>query len=39
VRHFFWDLGKGFDLPTVARTNWVVVGASVVLTLLTLLLV
>jgi succinate dehydrogenase / fumarate reductase cytochrome b subunit len=39
VRHFFWDLGKGFDLPTVARTNWVVIGASVVLTLLTLLLV
>lgn len=39
IRHFAWDLGKGFDLPTVARTNWVVIGASVVLTLLTLLLV
>mgnify|MGYP000854699755 FL=1 len=39
IRHFFWDFGKGFDLPTVARTNLLVIGASVVLTILTLLLV
>ena len=39
IRHFFFDLGKGFDLPTVARSNWYVIGASVVLTGLTLLLV
>ncbi len=39
IRHFFFDFGKGMDLPTVAWTNWLVIGASVVLTLLTLLLV
>ena len=39
IRHFFWDFGKGFELPTVAWTNWVVIGASAVLTVLTLLLV
>ena len=39
IRHFFFDLGKGFDLPTVARSNWYVIGASVVLTVLTLMLV
>ena len=39
IRHFFFDLGKGCDLPTVARSNWYVIGASVVLTGLTLLLV
>lgn len=39
IRHFVWDFGKGFALDSVARTNWVVIGASVVLTILTLLLV
>ncbi|WP_417589284.1 succinate dehydrogenase, cytochrome b556 subunit [Pararhodobacter oceanensis] len=39
IRHFFWDSGKGFELDTVARTNWFVIGGSVVLTLLTLLIV
>jgi len=39
LRHFFWDMGKGFELETVARTNWFVIGGSVVLTILTLLLV
>ncbi|HPD92691.1 MAG: succinate dehydrogenase, cytochrome b556 subunit [Rhodobacter sp.] len=39
IRHFFFDLGKGFDLPVVARSNWYVIGASVVLTVLTLMLV
>lgn len=39
LRHFFWDFGKGFELVTVARTNWLVIGGSVVLTILTLLLV
>jgi len=39
IRHFFWDTGKGFALDTVARTNWFVIGGSVVLTILTLLIV
>ena len=39
IRHFFFDLGKGLELPSVHRSNWYVIGASVVLTLLTLLLV
>ncbi len=39
IRHFFFDVGRGFELPTVAMTNWLVIGASVVLTVLTLLLV
>lgn len=39
LRHFFWDMGKGFGLDVVARTNWFVIGGSVVLTILTLLLV
>lgn len=39
IRHFVWDFGKGFALDTVARSNWMVIGASVVLTVLTLLLI
>lgn len=39
IRHFFWDFGMGFELETVNRTNWVVIGGSVVLTILTLLIV
>lgn len=25
IRHLMWDAGKGFDLPTVYRTGWIVV--------------
>lgn len=39
IRHFFFDLIKGFELKTVALTNWVVIGFSVVATVITLLLV
>ena len=39
IRHFFFDLGKGFELETVARTNWYVIAGSIVLTILTLILV
>jgi succinate dehydrogenase / fumarate reductase cytochrome b subunit len=34
IRHLFWDAGYGFDLPTVDKTGWAVVIASVVLTIL-----
>ena len=28
VRHLAWDIGWGFELPTVAATGWTVVAAS-----------
>lgn len=34
IRHLFWDAGYGFDLATVNRSGWTVVGSTVVLTLL-----
>ncbi len=33
IRHLFWDAGFGFALPTVYGSGWVVVVASVALTL------
>jgi succinate dehydrogenase / fumarate reductase cytochrome b subunit len=32
IRHLFWDAGYGFELKTVYRSGWLVVGASVLLT-------
>jgi succinate dehydrogenase / fumarate reductase cytochrome b subunit len=32
IRHMFWDMGVGFDLPTVRRTGWIVVFSSCFLT-------
>lgn len=37
LRHLVWDTGRGFDLTTVTRSGWAVVGGSVVLTLLTMI--
>lgn len=34
IRHLSWDAGLGLELPMVTVTGWSVVGASVVLTLL-----
>jgi succinate dehydrogenase / fumarate reductase cytochrome b subunit len=34
VRHLLWDTGWGLDLPTVYRTGWAVVAASLALTLI-----
>lgn len=39
VRHLFWDAGYGFDLAVVQRTGQAVIGAAVVLTLITWLIV
>jgi succinate dehydrogenase / fumarate reductase cytochrome b subunit len=25
IRHLFWDIGKGFEIPTVNKTGWLVV--------------
>lgn len=33
IRHLFWDIGMGYDVVTATRSAWLVVGASVVLTL------
>jgi succinate dehydrogenase / fumarate reductase cytochrome b subunit len=35
IRHLFWDAGKGFELPTVHASGRAVIGATVVLTILT----
>ncbi|MFN3955858.1 MAG: succinate dehydrogenase, cytochrome b556 subunit [Pararhodobacter sp.] len=39
IRHLVWDAGRNFDLAGVNRANYIVIGASVVLTLLTLAIV
>jgi len=39
IRHLFWDFGSGFALEEVYRSGWIVVGASVVLTAISWLLV
>ena len=31
IRHLFWDLGHGFELPTATKSGWFVVIGSVVL--------
>lgn len=36
VRHLIWDNGIGLDLETAEKLGWVVIGGSVVLTLLTI---
>lgn len=35
IRHLAWDLNYGFELNQIYRTGWLVVAASVFLTLLT----
>ena len=34
IRHLFWDMGRGFELPTVSLTGWLAVGAAGLLTVL-----
>ncbi|MEE8189809.1 MAG: succinate dehydrogenase, cytochrome b556 subunit [Kiloniellales bacterium] len=34
IRHLFWDVGLGYELPVAYRTGWAVMIATVVLTLL-----
>lgn len=35
LRHFYWDIGRGFDLETTYKTGWIVLGTSIFLTFLT----
>jgi succinate dehydrogenase / fumarate reductase, cytochrome b subunit len=32
VRHLFWDMGKGFEIPAVYRSGWLVIGLAIVVT-------
>ena len=34
IRHLVWDAGYGYDLDSVTKTGWLVLAASVVLTVL-----
>ncbi len=29
IRHLFWDMGRGFELPTVTASGWAVVIISI----------
>jgi succinate dehydrogenase / fumarate reductase cytochrome b subunit len=33
IRHLFWDMGKGFELPAMHRSGRLMIGAAVVLTI------
>ena len=35
IRHLFWDVGKGFELPDARRSNGLVLVATLVLTIIT----
>ena len=35
IRHLVWDMGKGFELPTVQRSNRLVILGTILLTALT----
>lgn len=39
IRHLIWDTGRMMDVETVEKSSYVVLGASVVLTLLTVLII
>jgi succinate dehydrogenase / fumarate reductase cytochrome b subunit len=32
IRHLFWDAGYGYEINNAYRSGWIVVGATVVLT-------
>jgi succinate dehydrogenase / fumarate reductase cytochrome b subunit len=32
VRHLFWDIGKGFEIPAVYRSGYAVIALAIVLT-------
>lgn len=39
LRHFYFDAGKGMDIPTAEKLGWGCIIGSVILTVITLLLV
>lgn len=34
IRHLIWDTGRGYSIPVANRASWLVIGGSVVLTVL-----
>jgi succinate dehydrogenase / fumarate reductase cytochrome b subunit len=38
IRHMFWDVGHGYDLPAVMKSGWATLIATGVLTVLTWLI-
>jgi succinate dehydrogenase / fumarate reductase cytochrome b subunit len=38
IRHLFWDAGYGFELQSIYASGWIVVAASVTLTLVSWIL-
>ena len=38
IRHLVWDAGYGFELPNAYRSGWIVVCASLVLTIVAFIL-
>lgn len=38
LRHFWYDSGRGLEIEEARKLSWVVIGASVVLTLLTFII-
>lgn len=39
LRHLYWDTGEGLDIETAGKLSYGILGASVVLTLLTVIIV
>jgi succinate dehydrogenase / fumarate reductase cytochrome b subunit len=39
IRHLIWDTGRMMGIEIVEKTTWVVVGGTVVLTLLTIIII
>ncbi len=35
VRHLFWDVGRGFEMETLYRSGWLVLGVASAMTLIT----
>lgn len=35
IRHLFWDLGKGLDLPTATKSGWATLICAALLTIVT----
>lgn len=35
IRHLFWDIGRGFELSTLYRSGWLVLGGATVMTVIT----
>jgi len=34
IRHLFWDMGKGFEIPNVNKTGWLVLFLTIVFSII-----